>query len=333
MNRWPTDREAVLRLVDRILGSADFTPDDAFRISVIRFAEIAQSYQELVAIMGRDLPGRGESPLIHSALALHPEVTKAPRLAQEVRKALGWGEGPIADHLLAMAAQHALVFRLPLGDRHSGFFFNHRSIGFCAVVNSQLDLGRHVFALAAQLGHAFCHSHLRDVWFSVPDGPHQRFAERFAAQLLVPDTALHKAVGSLGKDVDPSHPVIALHLQRMFGVSYALVAVRLRQSGLISEQSYREMGKVSPSGMAPGLGYSPNPVDRGRGSNPPQLAAAPRPMLQLVCTALTKGVLTPVQAARVLAVSPKSVSGLSEFPPVEEAESAIWNEVDRLGGW
>lgn len=333
MNRWPADREAALGLVAGILGSADFAPDDAFRTSVTRFAELAQSYQELVAIMGGDLPGRGESPLLHSALLLHPEVGEAPRLAQEVRSALGWGEGPIADHLLALAAQHALVFRLPLGEQHSGFFFNHRSIGFCAVVNSQLDLGRHLFALAAQLGHAFCHSHLRDVWFSAPDGPHQRFAERFAGQLLVPDTALRKAVGSLGKDVHPSHPVVALHLQRMFGVSYALVAVRLRQSGLISEQAYREMGRVSPSGMAPGLGYSPNPVDRGRGSNPPPLAAAPRPMLQLVCTALAKGVLTPIQAARVLAVSPKSVSGLSEFPPVEESESAIWDEMDRLGGW
>ncbi|MDE0232848.1 MAG: ImmA/IrrE family metallo-endopeptidase [bacterium] len=333
MNSWPADREAVLGLVDRILGSADFAPDDAFRTSVTRFAELAQSYEELLAIMGADLPGRGESPLPPPALLSHPDPTEAPRLAQEVRTALGWGEGPIADHLLALAAQHALVFRLPLGERHSGFFFNHRSIGFCAVVNSQLDLGRHLFALAAQLGQAFCHSHLRDVWFSVPDGPHQRFAVRFAAQLLVPDTALRKAVGSLGKDVDPSHPVIALHLQRMFGVSYALVAVRLRQSGLISEKSYREMGKASPSGMAPGLGYSPNPVDRGRGANPPPLAAAPRPMLQLVCAALTKGVMTPVQAARVLAVSPESMSGLSQFPPVEDSESAIWDEMDRLGGW
>ena len=333
MNRWPADREAVLGLVAGVLGSADFAPDDAFRISVTRFAELAQSYEELVAVMGGNLPGRGESPLLRSTLPLHPDVTEAPRLAQEVRTAFGWGEGPVADHLLALAAQHALVFRLPLGERHSGFFFNHRSIGFCAVVNSQLDLGRHLFALAAQLGHAFCHSHLRDVWFSAPDGPHQRFAERFAAQLLVPDAALHKAVGSLGRDADPSHPVIALHLQRMFGVSYALVAVRLRQSGLISQQSYREMGEVSPSGMAPGLGYSPNPVDRGRGANPPPLATAPRPMLQLVCTALARGALTPTQAARILAVSPDSVSGLSEFPSAEEAESATWDQMDRLGGW
>ena len=333
MNPWPADRETVVRLVARILGSADFAPDDTFRASVTRFAELARSYEELVAIMGGDLPGPGESPLLHSALPLHPEVTDAPRLAQEVRTALGWGKGPIADHLLALAAQHALVFRLPLGAQHSGFFFNHPSIGFCTVVNAQLDLGRHLFALAAQLGHAFCHSHLRDVWFSVPDGPRQRFAVRFAAQLLVPENALQEAVGSLGKNVDPSHPVIALHLQRMFGVSYALVAVRLRQSGLISEGAYREMGKVSPSGMAPGLGYSPNPVDRGRGANPPPLAAAPRPMLQLVCAALAKGVVTPVQAARILAVPLRSISGLGKFPPVEESESAIWHEMDRLGGW
>ena len=333
MNRWPADREAVRRLVGEVFDSADFVPDDVLRLAVIRFAELAQSYRELIGIMGGELPGRGVSPLHRLVLPRRPGVDEASRLAQEVRTELGWGEGPIADHLLALAAQHILVFRLPLGEQHSGFFFNHRSIGFCAVVNSQLDLGRHIFALAAQLGHAFCHSHLRDVWFTVPTGLHQRFAQRFAAQLLVPDTALHQAVGSLGRDVDPSHPVVTLHLQRMFGVSYALVAVRLRQSGLISESSYREMGRVSPTGMAPGLGYSPNPVDRGRGANPPPLAAAPRPMLQLVCAALTKGVLTPTQAARVLAISPKTVSGLSEFPPVEAAESAIWDAMDQQGGW
>lgn len=333
MNRWPADRAAVPLLAAQVLGSADFAPDDAFRMAVIRFAELSQSYQELVTIMGGDLPGRGESPLPRSVLPHQPDVNQAPRLAQEVRTALGWGEGPIADHLLALAAQQILVFRLPLGEQHSGFFFNHRSIGFCAVVNSQLDLGRHLFSLAAQLGHAFCHSHLRDVWFSVPDGPHQRLGERFAAQLLVPDAGLHKAVGSLGEDVEPSHPVVALHLQRMFGVSYALVAVRLRQSGLISEEDYRRMGRISPSRLAPGLGYSPNPVDRGRGADPPPLATAPRPMLQLVCAALTKGVLTQTQAGRVLGVSPKSVSGLGDLPPVESPESAVWAEMDRLGGW
>ena len=333
MRRWPADREAASRLVAEVLGSAPFAPDDGFRASVIRFAELAQSYQELLVVMGGELPGRGVSPLPNSALPLRPDETEAARLAQEVRTALGWGEGPIADHLLALAAQHILVFRLPLGDRHPGFFFNHRSIGFCAVVNSRLDLGRHIFALAAQMGHAFCHSHLGEAWFSMPTGPHQRFAQRFAAQLLVPDTALQKAVGSLGKDVAPFHPVVALHLQRMFGVSYALVAVRLRQSGLISHSAYRKMGRVSPTGMAPGLGYSPNPVDRGRGANPPPLATAPRPMLQLVCAALTKGVLTPAEAARVLTISPKTVSGLSRYPPVEAEESAIWEAMDQQGGW
>ncbi|MCQ3805443.1 MAG: ImmA/IrrE family metallo-endopeptidase [bacterium] len=333
MNRWPADRAAVTLLAGEVLGAAEFVPDDAFRVSVLRFSELAQSYLELVTIMGGDLPGRGVSPLPRSALFHQADPRDATRLAQGVRDALGWGGGPIADHLLALAAPHAMVFRLPLGEPHSGFFFNHRSIGFCAVVNSQLNLGRHLFALAAQLCHAFCHSHLRDVWFSVPRGPEQRLADRFAAQLLVPDSALAKAVGALGGGVRPSHPVAALHLQRTFGVSYALVAVRLRQSGLISEDEYHRMGQASPTRLAPGLGYSPNALDRGRGANPPSLATAPRPMLQLVCAALSKGVLTKTQAARVLALSPQSVAELMEFPAVEEPEEAVWAEMDQLGGW
>ena len=333
MNRWPADRAAAPVLAAEVLGWADFAPDNDFRISVNRFAELAQSYLELVTLMGGELPGRGISPLPPSSLPHRADLGDASRLAQAARVALGWGEGPISDHLLALAAPHAMVFRLPLGESHSGFFFNHPSIGFCAVVNSRLDLGRHLFALAAQLGHAFCHSHLRDAWFSQPEGPHQRLADRFAAQLLVPDSALTRGVAALGGGVEPSHPVAALHLQRMFGVSYALIATRLRQSGLISGEQYHRMGQVSPTGLAPGLGYSPNPMDRGRGANPPPLATAPRPMLQLVCAALTKGVLTQTQAARVLAISPKSVSGLVEFPPVEEPEAAVWDEMDRLGGW
>ncbi len=333
MSEWPSDREAAHRLARRVLEAAGFSPDDTFRDSVFRFATLAQSYRELVVTTGGDLPGRGTSPLQPSALPLQPDPEDAPRLAQEVRSALGWGQGPIADHLLALAAQHALVFRLPLGELHSGFFFNHRSIGFCAVVNSQLNLGRHLVALAAQLGHAFCHSHLQDVWFSVPRGPHQRLADCFAAQLLVPDLALAGAVETLGGGVEPSHPVAALHLQRMFGVSYALVAVRLRQSGLISEQDYRRMGRISPTGLAPGLGYSPHPVDRGGGANPPPLATAPRPMLQLVCAALADGELTEAQAAQVLGVSTEQVAGLGNLPSVEEPESAVWDQMDRLGGW
>lgn len=333
MNRWPADRAAVSRLAAEVLGSADFAPDDAFEVAVIRFAELAQSYLELVTIMGGDLPGRGISPLPPSALPQAADPGDAPRLARAVRDALGWGEGPVADHLLALAAPHAMVFRLPLVQPHSGFFFNHRSIGFCAVVNSRLNLGRHLFALAAQLCHAFCHSHLRDVWFAMPRGPRQRLADRFAAQLLVPDGALAKAVGALGGGVEPSHPVAALHLQRTFGVSYALIAVRLRQSGLISEDEYHRMGQASPTRLAPGLGYSPHGVDRGAGADPPPLATAPRPMLQLVCAALSRGLLTKVQAGRVLALSPQAVSELTEYPAVEEPEKAVWAEMDQLGGW
>ena len=333
MTEWPVDHDAACLVAEKVLDAAAFSPDETFENSAFRFAELAQSYAELTAAMGADLPGRGVTPLSDVALPAKPDVGEAARLAEAVRSALGWGGAPICDHLLALAAHHVLVFRLPLGEIHCGFFYNHPSVGFCVVVNSQMALGRHLFALATQLCHAFCHSHLRDVWFCQPPEPHHRVAERFAAQLLVPDGALVKAVECMGSGVEPSHPVVALHIQRLFGVSYALVAVRLRQSGLISEEQYHRMGRVSPTRLAPGLGYAANPVDRGRGANPPALATAPRPMLQLVISALDKGVLTQTQAAQVLGISAQSVSALAEFHPVENPEAAVWAEMDRLGGW
>ena len=307
-----------------VLAAVEFEPDDLFRATVGRFADLAEAYQALVEEMGDVLPGRGTTPLPASELASEPRLGEAARLAQAVRTALCWGEGPISDHLLALAAPHALVFRLPLGPPHSGFFYNHPSLGFCVVVNSRMNLGRHLFSLATQLCHAFCHSHLRDAWFSLPEGEHQRLSERFAAQLLVPDAALVGAVETLGRGVEPSDPVVALHIQRLFGVSYALVAVRLRQAGLITEGQYLRMGEASPSRMAPDLGYSVNPVDLGRGSDPPPLAAAPRPMLQLVCAALAKGVLSEERAGKVLGVSPEAVSKLRSRPPAEGREAAVW---------
>ena len=87
MNRWPADREAVPLLVAEVLGCADFAPDDTFRISVIRFAELAQSYRELLVIMGGEPPGPGVSPLDRSELPRRPEASEAPRLAQEVHGA------------------------------------------------------------------------------------------------------------------------------------------------------------------------------------------------------------------------------------------------------
>ena len=320
-------------LAEAVLAAAEFQPDDLFRATVGRFAELAEAYEDLVERMGGALPGRGVSPLPVSELSCEPDLGEAARLAKAVRSSLGWGEGPIADHLLALAAHQAMVFRLPLEDPHSGFFYNHPSVGFCVVVNSRMNLGRHLFALATQLCHAFCHSHLRDSWFSLPEGEHQRLADRFAAQLLVPDSALVREVGSLGRGVDPSDPVVALHIQRLFGVSYALVAVRLRQAGLITEERYHRMGEVSPTAMAPDLGYSVHPVDLGRGSDPPPLAAAPRPMLQLVCAALARGVLSEERAGKVLGVSPQAVSKLRSRPPAEGREAAVWAQMDQLGGW
>jgi Zn-dependent peptidase ImmA (M78 family) len=243
------------------------------------------------------------------------------------------GEGPVGDHLLTIADEWALVFRLRLGQTHdhspSGFFYNHPRAGFCIVANSEMTFGRQVFTVAHELAHALFHSQSADVWISFPGAPEsrERFADLFAGELLVPEDALIGAVEELGGTHQLDDPIAAVHLQRHFGVSYATLLVRLRQERLISEDAYQELRDVSPSKLALALGYEVNPADLGD-YRIHSLDRVPRRMLRLVSNALAKGVMTRGDAADSLGVSTEDILQLLDRPRANPSEVRALEEIE-----
>jgi Zn-dependent peptidase ImmA (M78 family)/transcriptional regulator with XRE-family HTH domain len=304
---------------------------DKARAGMGQFSSLVRAHAELVEDLGGELPGRETSPLP----AARPMAGRreAARLARDVREHLGVGHGPIGDHLFEIADDTALVFRLPLGERNgsapSGFFYNHPRTGFCIVVNSEMSLGRQVFTLAHELAHAFFHSQGADVWISFPGAPsaRERFSDLFAGQLLVPEDALASAVDELGAWEELSDPIVAIHLQRYFGVSYATLVVRLRQENLISEDAYQELRQISPSRLALALGYAVNPADVGDYRMHP-LDRFPGRLLRLFRRAVRDGLVTRGDAAETLGVSLEDVLRLLERPAVQASELRALEEIE-----
>lgn len=320
----PEPTEVLFRAAPDELG-------DSAQSGMALFSSLVGVYIELVEDLGGEAPGRGVSPLPPA----RPTAGRreAARLAREAREVLGLGEGPVGDHLLTIADEWALVFRLPLGETQdhspSGFFYNHPRAGFCIVANSEMTFGRQVFTLAHELAHALFHSQSADVWISFPGAPEsrERFADLFAGELLVPEDALIGAVEDLGGAHQLEDPIAAVHLQRQFGVSYATLLVRLRQERLIPEDAYQKLRDVSPSKLALALGYEVNPADLGD-YRIHSLDRIPRRMLRLASNAITKGVMTRGDAAESLGVSTEDILQLLDRPRANASEVRALEEIE-----
>ena len=300
------------------------------RIGIQRFSELVNAYVEILEELGGKAPGRGRSPF--PPVRARASRRDAARLARSVRELLGLGSGPI-DDLFRLVDEHVLVFRLSLGSdlttAPSGLFYNHPRAGFCVVVNADMTLGRQVFTLAHELAHAFFHSQEVDVWISMPGAraEGERFADLFAGELLVPGEALARLIDELEAWEDIADPVVVVHLQRHFGVSYAALLVRLRQERVITPEQYEALGRISPSTLAKRLGYPVNPADLGDYELPP-LDRFPDRMLRLIRAAIVRRVITRGDAAETLGVSVEDVLVLLDQPEAGAPERRVLQDLE-----
>jgi Zn-dependent peptidase ImmA (M78 family)/transcriptional regulator with XRE-family HTH domain len=279
------------------------------RLFELRLAEYVELAQEMGTELNAALAGPGSSPLGPARTAGAKEAAWA---ARELRRHLNLGRGALADPFGALDGQ-VLAWRLPLGEDLDGFFYNHPKAGFCVAVNSEMTLGRQVFTLAHELAHACLHSqdaclHSQDdsAVICMPGGDRgrERFADVFAGEFLVPGDELRRVIGELSVFNELANPTLIVHLQRRFGVSFALLRLRLRQEKLITPGEYDALADTSPSRLAQALGY---PDDAG-GLDP--LAAQPGRVLLLVRAALERSAITPGDAAEILGTGTEEVRQL-----------------------
>lgn len=315
--------EILFRAAPHLLG-------ERAKVGMRQFSDLVQAYLEFLEDLGGEAPGRQASPLPRARVRASRQ--DAARLARSVRELLHLGTGPI-DGLFRLVDEHVLVFRLFLGDLEaapSGLFYNHPRAGFCIVVNSDMTLGRQVFTLAHELAHAFFHSQEADTWISMPGASldKERFADAFAAELLVPGDALAHVIEELEAWEELSDPVVVVHLQRHFGVSYAALLVRLLQEGLVSQKQYEALGRISPSTFARRLGYPVNPADLGDYELPP-LDRFPDRMLRLVRVAILRKHVTPGDAAETFGVSVEDVRLLLDPPRAGRTERQVLRDLEK----
>lgn len=191
------------------------------------------------------------------------DARKASKLALEVRAFYDLGEDALPDLYAFLDGLGVLVYRAPLGPLEeseiSGAFINHPKLGWCILVNTDITYGRQIFTLAHEFAHALYHYKeqrlvSRRQYASPEEEAQERFANAWAANFLVPGSALRSQVKALAKDAPMDSPYQALQIACHFGVSYATLLYRLLGERLINRETLEEWKGFSALDMASRVG-------------------------------------------------------------------------------
>ncbi len=302
------------------------------RASVGHWLRFLDDWADLLEEVGEELPGRCAAPVRgwREPQAI-TDSRRAPRLAEEVRGHYDLGEDAIPDLLAFLDQQRILVYRValdPIGDGEgvSGIFYNHPRLGSTVLVNTHTTPGRQTFTLAHEFAHALFHCQERGLVSRTRDTDRkERFADAFAAHFLAPGGRLHELVaGSPDGGVSP-YEIVRLH--RYFRVSYATMLNRLRNEGLLSDQQYQDLKRVSPVSLARQLGWDCSDYMLTQTRQNVSLATYPPSVLERVRQFIHEEELTPAGAADLLQVPAEEILAdlLQPFPqatPEEEREFA-----------
>ncbi len=224
---------------------ARLSPDTLHKI------RLAQGYQDsLKELTPHYLPAEAE----WASVTISGRTPEA--LARDIRKRLGISLPDQFSYRDAEAAakawRHAIelfgvfAFKDTLKDRFiSGFCIISR-IHPVIFVNNSTSFTRQVFTLAHELGHIlFGVSGVTDIdesYFRLLSPRYQtieRKCNRFAAELLVPDSALRKLISS---SVDVSSKAMS-ELADAFSVSREVILRRFLDRALVSQQDYAERSR------------------------------------------------------------------------------------------
>lgn len=269
---------------DRLAGAA--------RFEIERFLEFLDDYAELLQPLDEP-PGLQNAPFsIREGFASKEDIR---RRAEDARTFLRLGPGPIGDLGAITDLVGISVYHAPLGANLnttiSGAFLPHDRVGFAILINAETTPGRRQFTLAHELAHALFHGGRPYVgWLGRPEAV-ERFADQFAAEFLVPIASLRAAAESVGL-TKVRDPEVAVHLQRYFRVSYAMLLVRLRAARLADDEDIEAMRQVHPVHVAERLGYSIAPDEWSQEPDAWGLARFPKRFLRLLRRAFDQGLIT-----------------------------------------
>jgi len=216
--------------------------------TIVDFHELCRNYRTLLKLM--KAPGM-PSPPDYSASKL-TTLDSAEGLAETERSSLGLNGQPIKDICdLLETKREVKIFHLPEDpEAFSGAFACDEQLGACFLINSRQPQRRRTFTIAHEYAHCIAHrdqlAHVDILPAFETRNPRERFANAFAAALLMPRRTVNEILAQL---VTPQGSTITaevlIHLAIYFGVSFEATGWRLvslrklslsRWADLLSEQ-------------------------------------------------------------------------------------------------
>ena len=188
-------------------------------------------YLQVEQILGLDMPGEDgpDRPLFRIGA-----VEDVEEAATSVRTDWNLGSGPIPDMTELLEERGIKVFKLNLPGSVDGLSCRVRRSGGddvpVVVCSMGKSLERQRFTIAHELGHL-----VLDIPASVPE---EKACHRFAGAFLVPGDELFREVGrrrvNFGFDE-------LIEIKHIFGISAAALVMRMRDLGIITQATLRDI--------------------------------------------------------------------------------------------
>ena len=188
-------------------------------------------YLQVEQILGLDIPGE-DGP--DRALFRINAVEDVEEAAASVRTDWNLGSGPVPDMTELLEERGIKVFKLKLPGSVDGLSCRVRRSGGddvpVVVCSTGKSLERQRFTIAHELGHL-----VLDIPASVPE---EKACHRFAGAFLVPGDELFREVGhrrvNFGFDE-------LIEIKHIFGISAAALVMRMRDLGIITQATLRDI--------------------------------------------------------------------------------------------
>lgn len=198
------------------------------RAILARFEELCRCAFELENLLGKKR--RCEIPRF-------PPSTPPETAAGKVRRKLGVKNRPIPKLRDLLDGAGARIFELPVpNDEFSGSSYWHSDYGPCILLNASDPKGRRNFTLAHELAHLL-YGHASSVCFVpispwAPSPPVEQKANRFAVELLLPESAIAEDFANKGYSRRPKVEQLG-RMRSKWGISLQALGYRLEKLGLV----------------------------------------------------------------------------------------------------
>lgn len=246
----------------RLAPKGDVSHQDLSR-AVRQLEDLGRSFLELELLAGI-VPRPSPLDVVAATQSRSIDPSSAgEQSADQVRAALGLGDGPIPELETELGVAGVRIFNLEVPPKIAGIFLWGDEIGPCIAINRVHPRSRRRFSLAHELGHVLRDREAGDVYLGEDPkrDPSELFADSFAKELLMPRSNVMATFNAFVRaNGDKFSPADLIGMANVYGVSFQAVTLRLEELGLLRRGTYFQLveRKFKPDETARRLGLTPD---------------------------------------------------------------------------